>query len=42
TFFWIDRELDLSVVFMTQLLPSSAYPTRAELKALVHGALIND
>lgn len=40
TFFWIDRELDLSVVFFTQLAPSSSYPARAELKALVHGALI--
>lgn len=40
TFFWVDRELDISVVFFTQLAPSSSYPSRAELKALVHGALI--
>lgn len=40
TFFWIDREHDISVVFFTQLSPSSSYPSRAELKALVHGALI--
>ncbi|EDZ45667.1 acyl-CoA thioesterase II [Rhodobacterales bacterium Y4I] len=39
TFFWIDRKLDLSVVFLTQLAPSSSYPSRPELKALVHGAL---
>lgn len=39
TFFWIDRQHDLSVVFFTQLSPSSSYPSRAELKALVHGAL---
>ncbi|MFC3616542.1 serine hydrolase domain-containing protein [Lutimaribacter marinistellae] len=39
TFFWVDREKDLSVVFFTQLSPSSSYPSRAELKALVHGAL---
>jgi len=32
--------LDLSVVFFTQLSPSSSYPSRAELKALVHGAVI--
>ncbi|MFT4729070.1 MAG: CubicO group peptidase (beta-lactamase class C family) [Granulosicoccus sp.] len=39
TFFWIDRVLDLNVVFFTQLVPSSAYPARSKLKALVHGAL---
>lgn len=41
TFFWIDRKNDLSVVFYTQLSPSSSYPSRSELKALVHGALID-
>lgn len=40
TMFWVDRKLDLSVVFFTQLSPSSSYPCRAELKALVHGALV--
>jgi hypothetical protein len=30
----------LSVVFFTQLTPSSTYPLRAQLKALVHGALL--
>ena len=39
TFFWVDRALDLSVVFFTQLAPSSAYPSRAQLKALVLAAL---
>jgi CubicO group peptidase (beta-lactamase class C family) len=39
TFFWVDRALDLSVVFFTQLSPSSSYPARAQLKALIHGAL---
>ena len=39
TFFWIDPVHDLSVVFFTQLSPSSAYPARPQLKALVHGAL---
>ena len=39
TFFWIDPVHDLSVVYFTQLTPSSSYPLRAELKALVHGAL---
>ena len=40
TFFWIDPVHDLSVVFFTQLTPSSSYPLRAQLKALVHGALL--
>ncbi len=39
TFFWIDPVADLSVLFFTQLIPSSAYPARSELKALVHGAM---
>lgn len=39
TFFWIDPVHQLSVVFFTQLTPSSTYPLRAQLKALVHGAL---
>ncbi|MCF6429510.1 serine hydrolase domain-containing protein [Leisingera sp. MMG026] len=39
TFFWLDRQLDMSVVFLTQLAPSSSYPARPELKALIHGAI---
>ncbi len=39
TFFWIDPVEKLSVVFFTQLSPSSSYPTRPQLKALVHAAL---
>nr|WP_323778559.1 serine hydrolase domain-containing protein [Amylibacter sp.] len=41
TFFWVDPVLDLSVVFFTQLSPSSSYPARPQLKALVHGALLS-
>lgn len=40
TFFWLDRVHDITVVFFTQLSPSSSYPSRSELKALIHGALI--
>ena len=40
TFFWIDPVADMSVIFLTQLSPSSSYPARPELKALVHGALL--
>lgn len=39
TFFWVDPVLDMTCVFFTQLSPSSSYPLRAELKALVHAAM---
>jgi CubicO group peptidase (beta-lactamase class C family) len=39
TFFWVDPVHDISVVFFTQLSPSSSYPARPELKAIIHGAL---
>ncbi|MEO1106841.1 MAG: serine hydrolase domain-containing protein [Pseudomonadota bacterium] len=41
TYFWLDRKNDLSGIFFTQLSPSSSYPSRAELKALVLGAVID-
>ncbi|HCB33968.1 MAG TPA: serine hydrolase [Acidimicrobiaceae bacterium] len=40
TAFWVDPVEDLTVVFLTQLLPSSTHPIRAELKALVYQALV--
>ncbi len=39
TAFWVDPAEDLFVVFMTQLLPSVAYPIRAQLRALVYQAI---
>lgn len=42
TYFWVDPEEDLAVVFMTQLLPSSTFPIRRELKTLVHQAIISN
>ena len=41
TAFWIDPEEDLTVIFLTQLLPSSAYPLRRELRVLTYQALID-
>ena len=38
TFFWIDPHEDLIAILMTQLLPSSAYPIRRELRTLVYSA----
>lgn len=42
TFYWVDPVEDLTVLFMTQLLPSSAHPLRSQLKQLVHQALVDD
>ena len=39
TVFWVDPAEDLAVVFLTQLVPSGAYPIRRQLRATVYGAL---
>lgn len=41
TNFWTDPVERLTCIFFTQLIPSSSYPNRAELKALIHGALVH-
>ena len=41
TYFWIDPVERLTTVFMTQLLPSSAWPIRRELKTLVYQSLVD-
>lgn len=40
TTFFVDPEEDMVVIFMTQLMPSSSYAIRQELRALVYGALV--
>jgi CubicO group peptidase (beta-lactamase class C family) len=40
TYFWVDPAEELTVVFLTQLLPSSAHPVRRQLRQLVYQALI--
>ena len=40
TYFWVDPEEEVIVVFVTQLLPSSTYPIRRELKTLVYQGLV--
>jgi CubicO group peptidase (beta-lactamase class C family) len=40
TAFWVDPVEEVTAVFMTQLLPSSSYPIRRELRTLVYGALV--
>ena len=39
TAFWIDPAEDLIAIFMTQLMPSTSYPVRRELRTLVYSAL---
>ena len=41
TAFWVDPAEDLTVVFMTQVMPSSTYPIRPQLRALVYQALVD-
>jgi CubicO group peptidase (beta-lactamase class C family) len=39
TSFWIDPAEELITIFMTQVLPSSAYPIRRELRTMVYAAI---
>jgi CubicO group peptidase (beta-lactamase class C family) len=41
TSFWAAPEEDLTVLFFTQLLPSSTHPIRSQLKQLVYQALVD-
>jgi CubicO group peptidase (beta-lactamase class C family) len=39
TSFWIDPAEELITIFMTQVLPSSAYPLRRELRTMIYAAI---
>ena len=39
TSFWVDPAEELIAIFMTQVLPSSAYPVRRELRTMVYSAI---
>jgi CubicO group peptidase (beta-lactamase class C family) len=41
TAFWVDPLEDITVLFFTQLLPSSTHPIRPQLKQLVYQALVD-
>lgn len=41
TYFWIDPVEQLTAIFMTQLMPSSALPIRPLLKQIVYSALVD-
>jgi CubicO group peptidase (beta-lactamase class C family) len=40
TAFWVDPVDDITVVWMTQVMPSSAYPLRPQLRQLVYGSVV--
>jgi CubicO group peptidase (beta-lactamase class C family) len=39
TIFWVDPKEDLSVVFMTQLMPSGTFNFRGQLKSIIYSAI---
>ncbi|HEY2284269.1 MAG TPA: serine hydrolase domain-containing protein [Streptosporangiaceae bacterium] len=41
TAFWVDPAEDLTVVFMTQLLPSGLFNFRGQLKALIYPSIVD-
>jgi CubicO group peptidase (beta-lactamase class C family) len=41
TAFWVDPAEELTVLFMTQLVPSTTHPIRDEMHQLVHQALVD-
>ncbi|MCB1646221.1 MAG: serine hydrolase, partial [Pseudomonadales bacterium] len=41
TYFFIDPAEDMTVILMTQLMPSSAYPIRRELRILAYQSIID-
>ncbi|WP_158892824.1 serine hydrolase domain-containing protein [Amycolatopsis anabasis] len=42
TAFWVDPAEDITVLFFTQLLPSSTHPLRQQLRQLVYQALVDE
>lgn len=41
TAFWIDPAEDMAVILLTQLMPSSTYPIRRELRVLTYQAIVD-
>ena len=41
TIFWVDPKEDLSVVFMTQLMPSATFNFRGQLKNIIYSSIID-
>jgi CubicO group peptidase (beta-lactamase class C family) len=40
TAFWVDPAEELTVVFMTQLVPSTSFNLRAQLRSIVYGGIV--
>ena len=40
TIFWVDPKEDLSVVFMTQLMPSGSFNFRGQLKSIIYASIV--
>ena len=40
TVFWVDPALEMVAIFLTQLVPSSSYPLRKEIRALTYSSLV--
>jgi CubicO group peptidase (beta-lactamase class C family) len=41
TVFWVDPAEELTAMFFTQLLPSTTYPVRTQMRQLVYSALVD-
>jgi len=41
TIFWVDPKEDLTLVFMTQLMPSGTFNFRGQLKSLIYSAIVD-
>jgi CubicO group peptidase (beta-lactamase class C family) len=41
TIFWVDPKEDLSVVFMTQLMPSGTFNFRGQLKSIIYSSILD-
>ncbi|HMO42156.1 MAG TPA: serine hydrolase, partial [Phenylobacterium sp.] len=41
TIFWVDPKEDLTLVFMTQLMPSGTFNFRGQLKCLIYSAIVD-
>jgi CubicO group peptidase (beta-lactamase class C family) len=40
TFFWVDPAEEMTVLFLTQLIPSSTWPVRRQLRSMVYAAVV--
>ena len=41
TVFWVDPATEMTCIFFTQLVPSSSYPVRKEIRALAYSSMLD-